>query len=465
MATVFDPFQLACTCAEVQGVGHATPQALAQLQQRRLTRLLSTARAGSRLYREQLAGIPEGADAKALAAIEPVSRDTLMGRFDEWVCDPALSLPGLQAWLADPANIGEPYLGRYLVWESSGTSGSPGIFVQDAQAMAVYDALEALRRPSRPTVRRLWDPLYLTERIAFVGATNGHFASFVTLQRMPQLQPWLSSSVKAFSILQPLEQLVDSLEAFAPTVLVTYPTAASLLADEVLAGRLRLPLRELWTGGETLSKATRERIQGALGCTVRNSYGASEFLAMGWECAHGHMHLNTDWLLLEPVDERLKPVPPGEASHSMLLTNLANTVQPLIRYEMGDQITVHETPCPCGSLLPWVDVLGRRDDILKVRGAKPGSTVALLPLALSTVLEDDAGVFDFQIRQRDASTLVLRLPSQGEPGQQAMKRARAVLKDHARQQGAAPLHVMGELGQEVPRGRSGKARRILARNA
>ena len=461
MGTVFDPFRLACTCAETRAVGHATPQSLARMQQQRLTQLLSVARAGSRLYRERLAGVPDGVS--ALAGVEPVGRELLMERFDDWVCDPALSLPNLQAWMADPSNIGEAYLGRYLVWESSGTSGAPGIFVQDAQTMAVYDALEALRRPPDNNPWRLWDPLYLTERVAFVGATDGHFASFVTLQRMPQLQPWLSPSMKALSILQPLDQLTASLQDFAPTVLATYPTAASLLAEEVLAGRLKLKLRELWTGGETLSRAARERIERALGCKVRNSYGASEFLAMGWECSHGHMHLNTDWLLLEPVDEHLKPVPPGEASHSLLLTNLANTVQPLIRYEMGDQITLHQTPCPCGSPLPWVEVLGRRDDILRMRGAKVGSTVALLPLALSTVLEDDAGVFDFQIRQRDDQTLVLRLPNQGEEGKQAMKRARSVLKAYAALQGAAPLRVVGELGLEVPRGRSGKASRIQAR--
>lgn len=460
MGTVFDPFRLACACAEMRAVELATPQALAQMQQRRLSQLLSAARSGSRLYRERLAGLPEGAS--VLADIEPVGREQLMERFDDWVCDPALSLAGLQAWLADPSNIGEPYLGRYLVWESSGTSGSPGIFVQDAQTMAVYDALEALRRPQSSNPWRLWDPLYLTERVAFVGATDGHFASFVTMQRMPQLQPWLAPLIKPFSILQPLDQLVASLQAFAPTVLATYPTAASLLAEEVLAGRLQLKLRELWTGGETLSRAARERIEQALGCKVRNSYGASEFLAMGWECAHGHMHLNTDWLLLEPVDERMKPVPPGEASHSMLLTNLANTVQPLIRYEMGDQVTLHETPCPCGSPLPWVEVLGRRDDILRMQGKSPGASVALLPLALSTVLEDDAGVFDFQIRQRDDRTLVLRLPDQGEGGKLALKRARAVLKSYASQQGAAPLRVVGELGLEVPRGRSGKACRIQA---
>ena len=461
MGTVFDPFRLACTCAETRAVGHATPQTLARMQRQRLAQLLTSARIGSRLYKARLAHLPEGAS--DLAGIEPIGREQLMAHFDDWVCDPALSLPDLQAWMADPANIGETYLGRYLVWESSGTSGSPGIFVQDAQTMAVYDALEALRRPPDTNPWRMWDPLYLTERVAFVGATDGHFASFVTLQRMPQLQPWLAPSMKSFSILQPLEQLTASLQAFAPTVLATYPTAAILLAEEVLAGRLKLKLRELWTGGETLSQVAREHIEQVLGCKVRNSYGASEFLAMGWECAHGHMHLNTDWLLLEPVDEQLQPVPPGEASHSLLLTNLANTVQPLIRYEIGDQITLHQTPCPCGSPLPWVEVLGRRDDILRMRGANAGSTVALLPLALSTVLEDEAGVFDFQIRQRDDRTLVLRLPNQGEEGKQAMSRARTVLKAYAVQQGAAPLHVVGELGLEVPRGRSGKACRIQAR--
>jgi phenylacetate-CoA ligase len=462
LGTVFDPFRLARASAEVQGMSHATPQGLAEMQRQRLIALLGAARVGSRFYRKRLQGLPEGAD--ALSGIAPVSREQLMDCFDEWVCDPALTLQGLQGWLADPSNIGEPYLGRYLVWESSGTSGSPGVFVQDAQAMAVYDALEALRRRSTSNPWRLWDPLYLSERVAFVGATNGHFASFVTLKRLPQLQPWLASSVKSFSILQPLDRLVALLQDFAPTVLATYPTAASLLAEEVLAGRLQMKLRELWTGGETLGQAARQRIEKVLGCTIRNSYGASEFLAMGWECAYGHMHLNTDWVLLEPVDEQLKPVPPGHASHSVLLTNLANTVQPLIRYEMGDQVTLHDEPCACGSPLPWMHVLGRRDDILRVRGGQPRSTVSLLPLALSTVLEDEAGVFDFQIRQCDDHTLVLRLPDMGEAGKQAMQRARTVLKAYALQQGAAPMRVVGELGLEVPRGRSGKACRIQARS-
>ena len=83
-------------------------------------------------------------------------------------------------------------------------------------------------------------------------------------------------------------------------------------------------------------------------------------------------------------------------------------------------------------------------------------------MALSTVLEDDAGVFDFYLRQQDDHTLVLRLPATGEAGQAAMDRSCTALKAFARAQGVARLRVVQELGQPVPRGRSGKARRIVA---
>jgi phenylacetate-CoA ligase len=293
-----------------------------------------------------------------------------------------------------------------------------------------------------------------------VGATGGHFASFVTVERLRRLQPWLSSSMQSFSILQPVEDLVVSLNAFAPSVIATYPTVAALLAEEAVGGRLRLNLDEVWTGGETLSAVTRQRVESVLGCKVRNNYGSSEFLSMGWECSHGKLHLNTDWCVLEPVDEQFRPVPAGEASCSVLLTNLANKVQPLIRYDLGDQVTLDPEPCACGSTLPVFEVQGRRDDTLRVPG-RHGHAVHLLPLALSTVLEEEAGVFEFQIQEMPDGQVVLRLPQAGEAGRGAMVRARAALKRYADSQGALPIRVKGEVGKAIPRGRSGKACRIV----
>jgi len=397
----------------------------------------------------------------ALAALPVTHRAPLMAEFDDWVTDPRLRRSELAAFTADPAGIGAAFEGRYIVWESSGTSGQPGIFVQDAECMAVYDALESLRRSAPRPLSRWMDPWYLSERMAFVGATGGHFASIVSLTRLCALNPWLGGSTRSFSVLEPTAALVEGLNDWNPTVLATYPTVASLLADEAAAGRLRARPREVWTGGETLGTTLRRHIEQQLGCSVRNSYGASEFLAMGWECGHGHLHLNADWVILEPVDEHHRPVPPGVPSASVLLTHLANTVQPLIRYDLGDQVCLAADACACGSPLPVISVSGRRDEPLVLRGRR-GVPVTLLPMALSTVIEDEAGVFDFQIEQIDAQRLVLRLPLAGEAADAAFARCRAAIQAWALRQGVEGLELREEAACPVPRGASGKAHRIVA---
>ena len=186
---VFDPLQWQAALLDTQAATHAPPIGIAQRQQQRLKHLLAAACAAP-LYRERLAGL---GDAPALQRIAPVTRDELMSRFDDAVTDADLHLDALQDFVADPARAGEPWLGRYMVWESSGTCGAPGVFVQDARAMAVYDALEAVRQ--RPPARATWPWAAFTplaplqwlgagDRHALVTATGGHFASAVSFERL-----------------------------------------------------------------------------------------------------------------------------------------------------------------------------------------------------------------------------------------------------------------------------------------
>lgn len=460
MSRVFDPLRLSAVSLDVMAVNRGTPADVEARQRKRLQRVLEAALRGSRLYQQLF---PSGTtSATPLQSLPPVTRSNLMAHFDDWVTDPALRFDELREFLADPARVAEPWLGRYIVWESSGTGGQPGVFIQDAQVMAVYDGLEALRRSPPRQLTRWMDPLYLGERMAFVGATGGHYASFVSLRRLCALNPWLGGATRAFSIQQVTRELVDALNAFKPTVIATYPTAATLMADEAERGTLRIAPQEIWTGGETLGPAARRHIETQLGCTVRNSYGASEFLAMGWECEYGHMHLNADWVILEPVDEHGRPVPPGQPSCSVLLTNLVNTVQPLIRYDLGDQVVVRDERCACGSPLPVIEVQGRRDDPLVMAG-RDGRPVTLLPLALVAVIEEGAGVFDFQLRQLDDHTLVLRLPIEESQAEAVTARCRAALTAFAEAQGLKSIRLRVELGPIGPRGPSGKVCRVVAR--
>ena len=456
---VYDAVRLATATRDVLAASGDDATALASRQAQRLVRLVGAAREGSALYRERLRGVRLGQT--PLADWPVVTKHELMHRFADWVTDPLLDLDALRAFTADPAHIGHAFAGSWQVWESSGSSGEPGIFVQDAQAMALYDALEAWRRPHPSPMRHWLDPLGLAERYAFVGATGGHFASQVSALRLQRLNPWLAARLRSFSILQPVDELAAQLQDFAPTVIATYPSAAALLADETAAGRLQLRPREVWTGGETLSAAVRQRVAQAFGCAVCNSYGASEFLSLGWQCDHGQLHANTDWALLEPVDERYRPVPPGVASHTTLLTHLGQFSQPLIRYDLGDRITVSPQRCSCGSVLPVIDVQGRCDDVLVLTGPQ-GRPVTLLPLALTTVLEDEARLIDYQLLQRDAHTLLLRVTLPPDAASQALNHACTLLRAWCHRQGLPNLQLIGEVGPLLPRGRSGKVQRVVA---
>jgi phenylacetate-coenzyme A ligase PaaK-like adenylate-forming protein len=449
---------LTAITASVVTASHADADTLADLQARRLRALLDAARAAP-FYRRALRSY--AGRGVALAALPPMHKSSWMQHFADGVADPAISLAALQAFCADPRCIGQRYLGRYWVWESSGSSGQPGIFVHDETAMAVYDVLEATRRHSPRPWARLCDPWYLGERFAFVGAIGGHFASHVSVQRQRNGNPWLERTWHSFSILQPTAALVAELNAFAPTIVATYPTAAALLADESRRGSLHIRPSEVWTGGETLTDAVRLHIEQSFGCALRNSYGASEFLPIAWECGHGRLHVNADWVILEPVDAQYQAVPPGQASHTTLLTNLANHVQPLIRFDIGDRIALDPARCRCGSALPVVTVQGRRDDALVVPG-RAGHPVTLLPLALTTLLEEDAGVFDFQLQQLASGALRLTLGPSVAATPALREHCRRLLARFAADQGAAPIQILTRAAQTLRLGRSGKLKRIVA---
>lgn len=422
-------------------------------QRTRLTALLRAAQRDSPLYRGWLAG--RDVERLQLDEMPIVRKADLMARFDEWVGDPRLTLNALRRFVSDPAAIGEPFLGRYTVWESSGSSGEPGLFVQDPGAMAVYDVLEAQRRPLvRPWVR-WFDPWGWTERFVFVGATGGHFASTVTIERLRRRFPQASARMTSVSFLQPLAELARRLDTLAPTLLATYPSAAVLLAQARERGDLRMAPAEIWTGGEMLSHDMAAYVSKTFGCPVLDSYGASECLALASCCALGALHLNADWAILEPVDADGRAAAPGESGATTLLTNLANHVQPIIRYDLGDRVAISPRRCACGSHLPVIAVQGRSDDTLRLTGSD-GRVTQLLPLAISTVLEEDAGLYDFQLVQTSPGELRLN-GSGGAPG---LERGRRVLSQFLRAQGARGVRIRCS-SAACTFGASGKLRRIV----
>ena len=452
----FDPWRTTQISADVIAASASLPSAIADRQQQRLQRLLDHSVRESRYFQQ----LYRGADPAGLALSDlPVThKRRLMAAFDDWVTVPELDLPALRRFTADPDQIADPFLGRYVVWESSGSTGEPAIFVQDAASMAVHDALEALRRPHTRLHDRWFDPLGLNERVVFVGALGGHFASTVSIERLRRLNPTVRRTVDSLSFMLPMKELAQRLEAMDPTSIATYPTAAALLAGEKQAGRLSIRPRDIWVGGENLSTAMRAYIEEVFQCPVVESYGASEFLTVATACRHGHLHINADWVIIESVDADGQPVPDGTMGQTTLLTNLANHVQPLIRYDLGDRTTISHQRCACGSPLPTISVHGRDDEPLSLGP----EGVTLLPLALTTVLEEDAGLFDFQLIRRGPRDLLLRSGLEGETANLALQRGRDALTAFFVSHGVSGVRITCRTDATLSRGKSGKIPRILA---
>lgn len=425
----------------------------------RLASLLAHARNNSRFYQRHWRGIAPDAP---LVAYPPVGRTELMAQFDDWVTDPAIRLAAVRRFVEDQTRAGEAFLGRYAVWTSSGTTGVPGIYVQDEDALAVYGALLSTQTRFTPAA----DPRAITggpARLALVAATGGHFAGVVWWRRLCRMYPMLAAQARVFSILEPLETIRDALAAWNPTSIASYPTVLLQLAAEQRAGRLRIAPHRLLSGGESLSASDRRSIEQAFGCPVLEDYGTSECMNIAHSCRAHRLHLNDGWVVLEPVDERMQPVPPGEPSFTVLVTNLANHVQPIVRYDLGDSVTIDPAPCVCADERPTLRVSGRADDVLEF-DARHGEFVRVLPLAIETVLEEQGGLERFQLTQTARDELSLRIGSgNADERHLAFDRACEVLERFLDRQGARPVRL--QLDHEAPRvdGTSGKLRRIRSK--
>ncbi|MEV4895573.1 hypothetical protein AB0K48_39990 [Nonomuraea sp. NPDC055795] len=381
-------------------------RAMAARQRTRLAGLVAWARTRSPYYRHLYRDLPAGPG--DLATLPVTRKNELMAAFDDWVTDPAVTFEAARAFADDPARIGQPFAGRYTLSTTSGTTGTHGIFLQDAQAAAVTGAMMA---------RMLLSWLNLADvariargggRMALVAPTGGHFASTVAATRLRGRR-----NIAAFSVHQPLNELVAQLNAFRPAVLAPYASVGAQLAGEAEAGRLRIDPAVVVLSAEGLPLPEYARIAAALNAKVRTSYACNECPFLSYGCEQGWMHLNADWAILEPVDERYRPVPPGQSSHTVLLTNLANHVQPILRYDLGDAVQVRPDACSCGNPGPAVRVQGRAADLLTIPRPS-GDPVTLAPLPLATLLEAVPGLELFQIVQSAPTALSIRThPARG----------------------------------------------------
>jgi phenylacetate-coenzyme A ligase PaaK-like adenylate-forming protein len=245
-------------------------------------------------------------------------------------------------------------------------------------------------------------------------------------------------------------------------------TCAQILRSSSWAGlRPSLPRQRLaLLGGAVPELRTPEmtrRLQDAFGVHPFNAYGCTEGL-WGSECEHHQgIHLFEDFTLVENVDPDGHPVPAGEPGARLLVTNLSNLVQPLLRLEVTDLVTLDPDPCRCGRVLVRASAIhGRSDDILSLP-ARDGGQVAVHPLHFA-LLTRDPQVREFQVVQDGPVLRILIIPSQAATASDDPLEPR--LGQAIAQQllglGVQAPQVTVERRQQLPRSAGGKLKLVIA---
>ena len=436
------------------------PQRVLAIQQCRLRALLQSAKR-SPFYRDKYRGID--LDRCRLTDLPPTTKPELIDRVVEMATDPRITREALGHFMADPANAGRLLFGRYAVCRTSGSQGQPLTIIHNPLSLEVLFALQMGRGNVNEVgvaegLRRLRHPA----RLAAVALDQPFNSTTTSWSHMPSGALGL---VRVLRVTPDDPAAVEKLNDFRPTAITAYASFLDLLALHKDRLRLAPDLRQVVSAAEVLTDAARETFRDAFGVPVLNMYSMAEciFLSSGCRTDPG-VHVNADWAILEVVDEEYRPVPPGRPGHKVLVTNLANDVQPFIRYEIGDRVTWATAPCGCGNRLPRVGRIdGRTADYFWVRAG--AGYRQLLSFVFKTAFEAVPGdVREWQVVQEERNRLRVRL----EPHPGASPDPDRVTRALRHQLGQAGLADEVQFEVEFvphlePDPSTGKLRRIVSR--
>lgn len=326
-----------------------------------------------------------------------LTKTGLMDNFDQIITDRTVTRRQIAHFLEGSKDSFELYDNRYYVLHSSGTSGEVGYMV--------YSCHEWARGLSGGL--RVNPPGFGRRRLAYLGATEGHFAgvSFATSTQRSATR-WIYD-VATYDINAPLGPTLDGLNAFQPTTLMGYATALAMLAEKQLEGRLEIAPGQIQSSGEPVTHAVRERVEQVFGVPLLNVYSPTEHLIMGLDRPeYDGMYLFEDDLIFE-----------FGSSHA-LVTNLFNFTMPLIRYRMSDVFAPAEDDIQA---LPFikVDVVGRNENA-PIFLNEHGEEDFIHPIIVAEFFAKNLRRFQLELEDRTRCTFRICL----EPGLSVPERER-----------------------------------------
>lgn len=291
------------------------------------------------------------------------------------------------------------YKDRFVVGLSSGTSGNKGIFLTDRS---------------------------LTEKLPFVFlARSGLPLSSLPFRILFCLRVFSQGfndinspliSLSYASTMTPYTELLEMINKRNINILMAPPSLLRVLLPYV--DQIKVKLKRIVCFAEVLEIEEKQRFETFYQTKVIEIYQASEG-QMASACAYGQLHINEDMVYVELLDVQGRPVQNHQIAHSMVVTNLVNRVQPIIRYTMNDLIVLKDT-CPCGSHFRVIDrIIGRQDDVLTFQTLN-GKAQTIFPDVMSRwIITQSDAIREFRVCLKNQCELLVELDFIGEPENKA----------------------------------------------
>ncbi|MBP5450968.1 MAG: phenylacetate--CoA ligase family protein [Treponema sp.] len=406
---------------------------IAEVQKKRLNALVKMVKEKSPFYKKLYADVGEDF---SLSDLPPVSKPELMSQFDEVLTDRNITMERIENFTQNLDNIGRMIDDKYLIFKTSGSTGNPAVVLYDKNNIDVSSAVAAFRTFARKEDFRKF--IKHGKKTAGVFADYGFYLA-CGMSRYLQLKMPRQKAKITVDVNGPESEIIKQLNDFDPAMLSGYPSNLSLLAD---FKELNIQPDVVITGGELLTDDIRKKLHDKFGCYVQTHYSCTEGGEIACECEEKHLHINEDWIIVEPVDSNNQPVPCGKMSDKVLITNLSNYIQPFIRYELTDRVVVHNEKCKCGRTTLWLEIEGRTDDILEFENG-----VRIAPMSLYKVLEEVKAIRRFQLIQRAVDMVELRMISDNP--KEAFDQAKHDLEDFFKSKDLSVKIVLSDSAPEA----------------
>jgi phenylacetate-coenzyme A ligase PaaK-like adenylate-forming protein len=249
----------------------------------------------------------------------------------------------------------------------------------------------------------------------------------------------------------PFPELLDRVNAAQPMLIAGYTSTIARLADERAAGRLAASPQMVVVTSEQLTPDLSARIARGFGTPPANNFASTEGLIGAAPPGSDVFDFASDLAIVEFVDANDRPVPQGEPADHVLITNLVNLAQPLIRYRLDDRMVQAEPSLLHGHQRATLE--GRNDAYMEFDG------VQVHPLSLRSALLRHPEVIEYQVFH-GARRARIDVVASGPVDTAALERDLVAAFATA---GAGAVAVSVRVVDAVARDpRTGKARRFIA---